>query len=96
MKKLSDYQGEEAIDLWADLLEPLTVIFTDEEVKKIIRDKSTRLAKISKVIKLHKPEVAEILTRVDNTPINGFNMAIRALVLLNEFEKSEEFAGFFG
>ena len=31
MKRLSDYQGEEAIELWADLLDPISDILTDKE-----------------------------------------------------------------
>ena len=38
MKKLSDYKGDEAIELWADLLEPMTEILGDKDIAKILQD----------------------------------------------------------
>ena len=38
MKKLSDYKGDDAIELWADLLDPLTVIFTDHDFRQAVQN----------------------------------------------------------
>ena len=45
MKKLSDYQGEEALELWADLIEPMSEILVDPEMKKVFESKKSNFAK---------------------------------------------------
>ena len=45
MKTLSDYQGEEAIELWADIMDSVAVVFQDEELKTYARDNYDELAK---------------------------------------------------
>ena len=39
MKTLSDYKDEEAIELWADLIDPLTAIFSDKEFMQGLKGK---------------------------------------------------------
>lgn len=96
MKKLSDYKGKEAIDLWADLLDPLTEIFTDKEVQQAIIDKTSALTKAQVILKAHKADAVKILLKVDPTPIDGLNLIARLLSLALEIEHSEVFADFFG
>ena len=96
MKRLSDYQGEAAIELWMELLEPLTDIFSDKEVQNAITSGGSTLSKAKTVLKNHKKEAAEILLAIDDTPINGLNIILRLVNLLLEFEHSEDFADFFG
>lgn len=95
MKRLSDYKGEEAIELWADLLEPLSVIFTNEDVKKAQKEGSYIL--IAKAaLKANKTEVMNVLLRVDETPIDGLNILIRLMELFTEIGESEYGQSFFG
>lgn len=64
MKKLSTYEGEEALDLFADLVEPFSVIIADKEFASLARNRElTKAVKVA--IKSHKPEVLEILARLD-------------------------------
>ena len=95
MKKVSDYQGEEALELWADLIEPMSEILVDPEMKKVFESKKSNFAKISAVIRAHKKEVIAILSRIDDTPVNGINIVARALSLLKELGDNKEFASFF-
>ena len=39
--KLSEFKGEEALDVLADIFEPLSVIFTDDEVQALSKTGST-------------------------------------------------------
>lgn len=96
MKGLSDYTGEEAIDLWADLLEPIADIYSDNEVKEAFKECDTMLKKAHVILKLKKEDAAKIIERVDPTPITGMNLPVRFIKLLLEIEHSEEFGGFFG
>lgn len=96
MMKLSDHQGDEAIEMWADLLEPMTEIFTNEKVREVIQSGKPRFV-IAKVI-LHecKNEAVEILQRIDPEPINGLNLIVRLMGILAEVGQNEEIKSFFG
>ena len=93
MKRLSDYTDEEAIDLWADLLEPITTILKDPEVQSLKEEAPIDIAK--GMIALHKSEVTEILLRIDPTPITGLNLIVRVIDIIMEIEESPEIMGFF-
>lgn len=96
MKRLSDYKGEDALELWADLLDPMTKIIGDRVVVNMMTNGSAPILVAKEILKEHKAEATEILQRIDDTPINGFNIVIRLVGLLMEFEKSEELKDFFG
>lgn len=94
MKRLSDYKGEAAIDLWADLLEYASDIFTDPEVRKAMNGSKVKLAKT--MLKLHKKEVCDMLLAIDETPVNGLNVIARLVTILNEIGEDPDLKDFFG
>lgn len=96
MKKLSDYKGDEAIDLWMDLLDPLTAIFTDDEIKKIVTHGENKIIIAKTLLKNHKSDVVEIMTRIDPEPIDGLNIITRLIALITEIGDNEEVKSFFG
>lgn len=96
MKKLSDYQGEDAIDLWADLLEPMTTILGDDKVQEVVRSGAPKMLIAKEILKTHKKEAVEIMLRVDPEPIDGLNIVLRLVSLLADVGQNEEIKGFFG
>lgn len=96
MKKLSDYKGDEAIDLWADLLEPLTRILGDDEIRKVIQSGESKMSIAKTVLKLHKDDAVEIMLRVDPEPIDGLNIILRLVALLADIGQNDEIKSFFG
>lgn len=97
MKGLSDYKGEEAIELWADLLEPVNTIMGDEEVVKIIKsNKKSPMQKASAILKSHRKEAEDILLRIDPSPLNGLNIVIRLVSIIVELGKNDDIRDFFG
>ena len=96
MKKLSDYQGEEAIELWADLLDPLTEILTDENVKKVVQSGKAPLVIAKEILKSHSKEATEILLRIDPEPITGLNIIIRLVAVLSDIGSNPDVKSFFG
>jgi hypothetical protein len=96
MKKLSDYQGDEAIELWADLLEPLTSILGDDKVQKVIKSGKPKTTIAKEILKSHKKEATEIMLRIDPEPINGLNIVLRLVGILADIGQSEEIKSFFG
>lgn len=95
MRKLSDYKGDEAIQLWGDMLIPITRIITDKEIQKVYKTKS-RMEVAAEILKLHAKDASDILLRIDPTPLNGLNTIVRAIELIVDFEKADELKSFFG
>lgn len=96
MKKLSDYKGDEAIELWADLLEPLTKILGDKKIQNVINSGKPKLLIAKEILKAHKKEATEILLRVDPEPIDGLNIIVRLVAVLADIGENEEIKTFFG
>lgn len=96
MKKLSDYKGEEAIELWADLFDPLSVVLTDKELAQVVQQGGSKVKIASTILKNHKKEAEEILLRIDPTPIDGLNIVIRTVGIIAEIGKDETTKSFFG
>jgi len=64
MKRLSEFRGEEALDVLVDLIDPATEIMTDKALIELFR--ASNMAEAAKVaIKNHKKAVLEILARLD-------------------------------
>lgn len=85
--KLSDYKNEDAIEVIADIIEPLSAIFTDDEIKK----EKNRMKAISKALKKYKKEVIQILARIDGVPVekyecNALTLPIKVLEVMNDKE----------
>ncbi len=95
MKKFSDYEGNEAIELWADLLEPLSRIVMDDRVIDAYRSKKPVVVAAKEILKEHSEDATAILLRIDPTPLNGLNILTRLIAIISELTESEEFRDFF-
>lgn len=96
MKKLSDYKGDEAIELWADLLEPLNAILGDDTVRTTIQSGKSKMMIAKDILKTHKKEAVDILLRIDPEPINGLNIILRLVALIADIGQNDEIKSFFG
>lgn len=78
MKKLSEYRGEEALDVLADLIEPAAEIMQDKELVKLFREKN--MATAAKVaIKNHKRAVLNIMARLEDVDPAEYAPSVFAL-----------------
>ncbi len=85
MKRLSDYTGEEAIEIWADIIDPAMVIIEDEEVQKYTTGKGISIKDAVKVIlKKYRKEAMEILNRINDKPLNGASSFPALTVFVSE------------
>ena len=85
--KLSEYQGEAALDILADLIEPAGEIMTDKEIGDVF--KKNRFRAIGLAIKNHKKAVMQIMSTIDGVPVeeykcNVFTLPVKILELLND------------
>lgn len=95
MKKLADYKDAEAIDLWADLLAPMTSIIADKSVADTIKSGKAPFIIASEILKTHKEDATEIILRIDSTQIDGLNLPIRVADIVMEIMNNEEVKSFF-
>lgn len=95
MKKLSDYKDEEAIELWADLLSPMTTILGDSKIAETVKAGKPPFLIAKEILKTHKKEAVEIMLRIDPTPIDGLNIITRLVNIVLEILNSEDLKGFF-
>ena len=96
MKKLSDYKGEDALELWADLLDPFIAIDGDKKIATMLRSKMPPIATAREIIKTYKKEASQILLRIDDTPLDGLNIIIRLVTLITEIVNDKTLQSFFG
>ena len=85
--KLSEYQGEAALDLLADLIEPAGEIMSDKEIGDLF--KKNRFKAIGLAIKNHKKAVMQIMAVLDGVPVdeykcNVFTLPAKILELLDD------------
>lgn len=96
MKKLSDYTGDEAIELWADLIDPIAIVLSDKKIAVTIKSGKPKMQIAKEILKDHKKEATEILLRIDPSPIDGLNIVLRLINLLTEIGENEDIKSFFG
>lgn len=93
MKKLSDFKNEEALGLLADILDPMSEIVSDNEVRDLLKTGKgdDRIKAVSIMIKNHTKQVIEILARMDGQEPDGYSFGFftlpgRILEVLNDPE----------
>lgn len=94
--KLSDFRGEDAIDVLAEIIEPATEILNDDEIKKAFNGEGdkTKVASIVKLaLKKHKREVLEIMAVCERKSyeeyvktVSIFTLPLKALEIFNDKE----------
>lgn len=97
MKRISEYKDEAAIELWADLIEPVAEIVANDKVQATLRSKDKKPVDIAKeMLKANPKNVVYILKRIDDTPVDGVNVLLRLVDILLEMINNPDFATFFG
>ena len=85
--KLSEYQGEAALDILADLIEPAGEIMSDKQIGDVFKENKFKAIGIA--IKNHKKAVMQILATMDGVPVdeykcNVFSLPVKILEILND------------
>lgn len=91
MRKLSEYKNEEALDVLADIIDPVIEILADKGIAKLQRMKVPKLKLAQYIIKNHKESTLRILARLNDVPYeeyecNIFTLPMQILELLNDEE----------
>lgn len=76
--RITDYKGEDALDLLADILEPAAEVFGDKEFQRVYPNGS-RLKAAQYALKNHKAEILQIMARVEGVDVSEYNPGVWAL-----------------
>ena len=80
--KLSEIKGEHALDVLADIIDPLTIICSDEEFKLMISSKKPKLLMIKYLLKHYKKEILTILALLNEEEVEKFKPSIVQLPMM--------------
>lgn len=86
-RKLSDYKGEDAIEVLADIIEPFAIIMADSDIQKMAKEAAEKkkavqpISYIKVALKNHKHEVLEILARIQDMPVEEYAKTVNVITL---------------
>lgn len=86
--KLSEIQGEKAIDLLADLIDPASKIFSDKKVQELFSEDSNKIVIVKYLLKNYKKEIVEIVSILngEDAVINVFTLPKIVIEIISDEE----------
>lgn len=81
MRKLSEIRGEDALDVLADILEPVSRIFADETLVAHMKSGKKLLA-ANNILRCHKQEILTILAVLNDVPPKEYKPSVIEIPLL--------------
>lgn len=82
MLKLSEIKGDNAIDVIADILDPVAVMLADKEVEKTIKSQVPVIVKAQVILKRQKKAILEILAILNQVDPKEFNPSLIELPVM--------------
>lgn len=74
--KISEYKNKDAINLLADLLDPVSKIVADTEFVKMANDPSTtKIQLIQYIMRKHGGPLIEMLAIIDGVPVDKYEVS---------------------
>lgn len=94
--KLSDYKGEDGIDLLADLLPDIIKIYENKDFREAVENSKNNLEIVRILLKMNKKEILHMMAMIDQEDPETYNPSIFGLPLkLMEIMKMPEIAMLF-
>lgn len=94
--RLSEIEGEQALDVLAEILEPVSVIAQDEKLRKEW-EHGNKFKVIAKLLKNYKNEVIHIMAALECKKVEDYKFNLLTLPKqLLDIVNDEEFQTFFG
>jgi hypothetical protein len=81
MRKISEIKGEDALDVLADLLDPVSEICVDEKVKELFK-KRKKLNLAAYILKEHKKSILTILALLEGVKPDEYKPSLAVLPVL--------------
>jgi hypothetical protein len=95
--KLMDYQNEDAIELLADIIDPVSVILSDAGFQKLITNPSViRIKYVQYILKHFPKEIVQIMARLDGVPVEEYKLNVLTIPMkLLDMINDKELMDFF-
>ena len=93
---LSDYKGEEAVDIMLELVEPVFAMLQKPGVTEKLQKETNPLGMAKILLKNSKKEAIEILEIIDPTPVDGENITPRFISMFLYMMRNPYWRDFFG
>lgn len=89
MKKLTEYRNEEAADILADLIETVSTILTDKEIKESFQENKIKAVKTA--LKKYGKEIIDLLAIYEGIPREEYSVSpvqifSKTLAIINDKE----------
>ena len=81
MRKLSEIKGDDALDILAEILEPVSEIFTDKDFVNKIQSKK-KINAVTVILKNHKEAILKILATLKGVDPKEYNPSLVELPML--------------
>ncbi len=94
--KLSDYKGEDAVDVMLDLIEPLWSMLQKPGVADDLKKEKNPIGMAKVLLKNSKKEAIDILQVIDKTPVDGENITPRFISMFIYMMNNPYWRDFFG
>lgn len=93
--KISEYRNEDALDLLADIIDPVSEIITDPAIQQMVKA-NNRIKIVSYVLKKHKEPILKVLARIEGVSVSEYDASIMKMTRdLLEILNDKELANFF-
>lgn len=85
--KLSEIKGDRALEVIADIMEPISNLISDPEVKKIFQNnkKEPISKKLPDIIKGHKSDIYKMLATLEGVSVEEYKKATTVVKVLKDF-----------
>ncbi len=88
MRMLSEIKGDDAFDVLVDILDPLSEIIADEEIKKARAEGASRFKQCKLLLKYHREAVKAIIKALGDDPseVTVLSLPVNVIKLINDPE----------
>lgn len=85
--KLSEIKGDRALEVIADIMEPITNLISDPETKKALKNngKEPVVKILPKIIKTHKDDIYKMLAILDGVTVEEYAKSANMVKIINDF-----------
>ena len=80
--RLSEIKGVDAIDVIADIIDPVTAILADKEIQEVIKSKKPHLMIAKTILKNQKEAIMEVLAILNQTDPKDFKPSLIELPIM--------------
>lgn len=77
--RLSEIEGEQALDIMADIIDPFVEIASDKDFVDMVRSKTSRIALVKKILRDHKQSIIAIMAAIDGKKPEEFKFNLLTL-----------------